>query len=53
MAEEIARGFGRMDGVVSWLTSAIAASILGLIIGGIVVVIVRQFTKHPEEYIVD
>jgi predicted DNA repair protein MutK len=42
-----------MDGVVSWLTSAIAASILGLIIGGIVVVIVRQFTKHPEEYIVD
>ena len=53
LAEEIARGFGRMDGVVSWLTGAIAASILGLIIGGIVVVVVRQFTKHPEELIVD
>jgi predicted DNA repair protein MutK len=53
IAEQIARGFGRMDGVVSWLTSAIAASILGIIIGGIIVVIVRQFTKHPEELIVD
>jgi predicted DNA repair protein MutK len=53
IAEEIAEGFGRMDGVVSWLTSAIAASILGLLIGGIIVVIVRQFTKHPEELIVD
>jgi predicted DNA repair protein MutK len=53
LAEEIARGFGRMDGVVAWLTNAIAASILGMLIGGIVVVIVRQFTKHPEELIVD
>jgi predicted DNA repair protein MutK len=53
LAEEIARGFGRMDGVVSWLTNAIAASILGLVIGAIIVIIVRQFTKHPEELIVD
>ena len=53
LSEGIARGFGRMDGVVSWLTGAIAASILGLLIGGVIVVIVRQFTKHPEEYIVD
>jgi len=53
LAEEIARGFGRMDGVVSWLANAIAASILGMVIGGIIVVIVRQFTKHPEELIID
>jgi predicted DNA repair protein MutK len=53
LAEEIARGFGRMDGVVSWLTNAIAASILGMVIGGVIVVIVRQFTKHPEELIID
>ena len=44
---------GGLDGVVSWLTTAIAASILGMLIGGIVVVIVRQFTKHPEELIID
>jgi predicted DNA repair protein MutK len=42
-----------MDGVVSWLTNAIAASILGMVIGGVIVVIVRQFTKHPEELIID
>jgi predicted DNA repair protein MutK len=53
LAEEIARGFGRMDGVVSWLTNAIAASILGMVIGGVIVVIIRQFTKHPEELIID
>jgi predicted DNA repair protein MutK len=53
LAEGIAHGFGRMDGVVSWLTSAVAASILGMLIGGIIVVMVRQFTKHPEELIVD
>jgi predicted DNA repair protein MutK len=53
LAEEIARGFGRMDGVVAWLTNAIAASILGMLIGGIIVIVVRQFTKHPEELIVD
>ncbi len=53
LAEEIASSFGRMDGVVSWLASAIAASVLGLIIGGIIVVIVRQFTSHPEDLIVD
>jgi predicted DNA repair protein MutK len=42
-----------MDGVVAWLTNAIAASILGMLIGGIIVIVVRQFTKHPEELIVD
>jgi predicted DNA repair protein MutK len=53
LAEEIARGFGPLDGVASWLGNAVAASIFGLIVGGIVVVIVRQLTRHPEELIVD
>jgi predicted DNA repair protein MutK len=38
---------------VSWLANAIAASVLGMVIGGVVVIIVRQFTKHPEDLIVD
>ena len=42
-----------MDLIVTWFANAIGASILGLVIGGIIVVIVRQFTKHPEELIVD
>ena len=53
LADAIGESFGRMDLIVTWLANAIGASILGLLIGGIVVVVVRQFTKHPEEYIVD
>jgi hypothetical protein len=35
------------------VSRAIAASIIGILIGGVIVVVVRQFTKHPEELIVD
>ena len=53
VAATIASYFGPLEPIMEWLTGAIAASILGLFIGGIIVVIVRQFTKHPEELIVD
>ena len=53
LSDSIGESFGRIDLVVTWLANAIAASILGLLIGGIIVVIVRQFTKHPEELIID
>jgi uncharacterized protein len=38
---------------VEWLVHALAGAIAGLVIGGIIVVIVRRFTRHPEELIVD
>ena len=44
---------GVLGAVVEWLLYAIGASVAGLIIGGIIVIIVRRFTKHPEELIVD
>ena len=44
---------GAIGPVVTWLLYAIGASIVGLVIGGIIVLIVRRFTKHPEELIVD
>ena len=44
---------GPVGAVVAWLLYAIGASIAGLIVGGIIVLIVRRFTKHPEELIVD
>jgi predicted DNA repair protein MutK len=44
---------GAVGPVVTWLLYAIGASIVGLVIGGIIVVVVRRFTKHPEELIVD
>jgi uncharacterized protein len=39
--------------VVEWLVGAIGASIVGAVLGGIIALIVRRFTKHPEELIVD
>jgi predicted DNA repair protein MutK len=42
-----------LEPIVAWLSGAIAAAIIGILIGGIIVVIVRQLTKHPEELIVD
>jgi predicted DNA repair protein MutK len=52
-ADAIALYFGPLEPIMAWVTGAIAASIAGLIVGGIIVVIVRQFTKHPEQFVVD
>jgi predicted DNA repair protein MutK len=53
VADGIAHYFGPLKPIMAWLAGAIAASITGIIIGGVIVIIVRQFTKHPEELIVD
>ncbi|MBA3668237.1 MAG: DUF808 domain-containing protein [Sphingomonas sp.] len=53
LADEISRDFGYFDAVVAWFAGAIAASVLGLVIGGAIVIVVRQFTSHPEKYVVD
>ncbi len=44
---------GTMKGAVEWLVIAIGGAVVGLIVGGIIVAIVRRFTKHPEELVVD
>jgi len=44
---------GPLGGLVAWLVNALAGAVVGLIIGGIIVIIVRRFTKRPEELIVD
>jgi predicted DNA repair protein MutK len=44
---------GGLGGVISWLVTALAGAATGIVIGGIIVLIVRRFTKHPEELIVD
>ncbi|QIK95089.1 DUF808 domain-containing protein [Sphingomonas sp. HDW15A] len=41
------------SGLVEWSLTAVAGAVLGLIIGGIIVVIVRRFTAHPEDLVVD
>jgi len=52
-ADWFAGQVGVFEGAAAWLANAFAAAIAGLIIGGIIVVIVRQFTSHPEKYVVD
>jgi predicted DNA repair protein MutK len=53
IAAAAAEATGVMAPLVEWLVSAIGAAIVGAIIGGIIVVIIRQFHKHPEELIID
>ncbi|HEX6604383.1 MAG TPA: DUF808 domain-containing protein [Sphingomicrobium sp.] len=44
---------GAAGPLLEWLIYALGSAVAGLIIGGILVLIVRRFTRHPEELIVD
>jgi len=54
---DIAHKAGEAAGVfgpfASWLVSAFGGALAGIFIGGAIVLIVRRFTKRPEELIVD
>jgi predicted DNA repair protein MutK len=45
--------FGGAGPAVEWLVFALGGAVAGLIVGGIIVAIVRQFTSHPEDLVVD
>jgi uncharacterized protein len=53
LAHQAAAGGGSMADVVEWLVNALGGAVVGLIIGGIIAAIVRQFTAHPEELVVE
>ena len=53
VAHTIAAQFGPIEGIVAWIANAVAAAIVGAVVGGIIVLIVRQFTSHPEKLVVD
>ena len=44
---------GDFAGIAEWLVNALGGAVVGLIIGGILAAIVRQLTKHPEEFVVE
>ena len=44
---------GALSGLVEWLVTALGGAVAGFVVGGVIVIIVRRFTKHPEELIVD
>ena len=53
LAHAVAAPFGPVAGAIEWIANAIGAAIAGAIVGGIIVLIVGQFTKHPEKLVVD
>ena len=44
---------GALGPVVEWFLYALGSAVAGLVVGGLIVLIVRRFVKHPEELIVD
>ena len=44
---------GALGPVVEWFVYALGSAVAGVIVGGIIVLVVRRFVKHPEELIVD
>ncbi len=53
LAVAVGNSAGTIGPAVEWLITALGGAVAGLIIGGIIAAIVRQFTKHPEQLIVD
>ncbi|MEO5808622.1 MAG: DUF808 domain-containing protein [Sphingomicrobium sp.] len=53
IADELASGMGNAGAAVEWIANAIGAGIIGFGVGMVLVVIVRQLTRHPERFVVD
>ncbi len=53
LAARIASAFGPLAPMIDWVANAIGAAIVGGLVGLVLVAIIRQFTSHPEELIVD
>ncbi len=53
LAHGAAEVIGPMGGFTEWTVNALGGAVVGLVIGGIITAIVRQFTRHPEEFVVE
>ena len=55
IAHAIAEGVGggTIGAILEWIANAIGAAIAGAVVGGAIVVVIRQFVKHPENLVVD
>jgi len=52
-SEAAGHATGALGPVVEWLLYALGSAVAGLVVGGLIVLVVRRFHKHPEELIVD
>jgi len=53
ISHSLGQTVGFASGAVEWVAYAIGASIVGLMVGGVLVFVVRQFTSHPEKLVVE
>src|SRR4051812_1781480 len=53
LAHAAANMAGPASALVEWAVNAIGGAVVGLLIGGLIALVVRQVTSHPEELIVD
>ena len=53
VADGLAAGMGNAAPLVAWIATATASGIVGALVGMVLVIIVRQLTRHPERLIVD
>ena len=53
LAHGIAVHTGPLSKAVEWILGAVEAALVGIVVGGAIVVVVRRFTRHPEQLIVD
>ena len=53
LAHDAGAASGTMSGLVEWTVNALGGAVVGMVIGAIIAAIVRQFTKHPEELVVE
>ena len=52
-AHSVGLAAGLLAPVVEWVVKALGAAVAGFAVGGVIVLVVRQFTRHPEQLIVD
>ena len=52
-SEAAGHAVGGMGPAVEWLVYALGSAVAGLVVGGVIVPIVRRFTTHPEDLVVD
>ena len=53
IADGLAANMGNAAPLVAWIATATASAIVGALVGMVLVIIVRQLTRHPERLIVD
>ena len=52
-ARHVIHAVGPVGPIVEWFVYALGSAVAGIVVGGVIVLIVRRFVKHPEELIVD